>query len=445
MLVVISVEFSVRELDAQIFLAHELASKGFQCIVLYDQIARVLTKELAAKNINHILIDKSASESCLPKRIMQTKRLQKSLAYILFQEGFVNIKSNEDSRNSWKKYTSKEAEQYVDGFFTFGEISAHFLQKDFPCLASKVFNTGNPRIDLLQQKYSFFYQKEVEALRCIYGDFILFNDSHLYPDCSSSPDGVDLRFPQLWMQDENFAKKAKIYQHSFHEYNKKFHERVTLLLLELAKKFDNHNIIVRPHPNNRLDVWPPRFHGANNIYVENCLPVEPWLLASNVLLADRCTTGMQMIAAKKIAVSLDILKRPHNIISNFSELAEYNAHDLDQLHKCLDKIMLNTTLPSSTVAEAVSSYLSCDGNARERIVSQIIRDCDHINLPLKNPALDVFKFNFSNVKVAAHKPWKWQPGLMNRIRNNIESMNRFFNVNVASKCIGWNCYAIRQI
>ena len=88
MLVIVSVEIGVRELDGAIFLGHALAREGFDVAVVYDRAAIKLCHKLTEIGIKYVLIDKSASISCLPKRIIPCKK-GGGLAYMYFKRALL--------------------------------------------------------------------------------------------------------------------------------------------------------------------------------------------------------------------------------------------------------------------------------------------------------------------------------------------------------------------
>lgn len=442
MFVVISVEFSTRELDAQLLLAHSLARKGVQCLVLYDQLAKVVAQEFAKRKLSYILVDKSASSACLPKRIALAKQGEKSLAYVIFQESFMNITEDPDTRILWKKYTDPRASELVDGFFMFGRRSADLLTEDFPSLGSKIYSHGNPRTDLLQENHEFFYQDDVRALKQLYGKFILVNDAHLNPDWASSPGAIDLGFPAQWSDDKAWVSQGPPATAEFHEYNKRFIGEFVPFLKDVASQSSDTFFILRPHPNNRPDMWGAAFRGAENILVQYHMPAEPWMLASKLLLTDGCTTGLQMLAAKKQVVSLDLLKRPHRHPSAISELAEIKVKNSGELIPALAAKSL-PKLKDITI-ENLNSYISCSGDATSDIVNRVMQDAGDNGLLDQANFLDLQKFDLSNINVPAHQPWKWQAGLQCRVRQKIHLLNEEKNSNIFVKKIGWNSFAIAE-
>ena len=236
---------------------------------------------------------------------------------MIFQESFINI---EGRTALWNKYTCKESSNLIDGYFTFGSYTAELLQEAFDAANNKdkVYAHGNPRLDLISSKHRDFYEEEVKAIKILNKDFILYTDAHQLREVHVSPNEVDQMVPKSWLTDEEEGKKIIKEFDEYEVYNQKFSELSKKLLKDLSY-YDSCHIIVRPHPINKDLYWHKLTEDMNGIKVSSELPFEPWLLACQMLMTDRCTTGVQALCAGKKAVSLELLERPKGMSSCFRD------------------------------------------------------------------------------------------------------------------------------
>lgn len=441
MLVVISVEFGIREFDSHLALAHKLASKGFSCLLLHDQLAKTVCKLLASSEHSYILVDKAASVSCIHKRISYNKKGPRSLCYILNQESFVNISPSKGDiflETTLGKYYDPLSYNLLDRVFTFGDHSSKVIESIHPRLSSKITSTGSPRLDLLHNKYEFFYKQEADALSLIYGDYILFNDAHLLPETNTSPGQIDLDIPKAWKADKDYLSAYQIWRDEQTLYNRKFVPRAAQLLNAYALKYPNKNIIVRPHPNNTASLWSNALKPSPNIHIINIMAVEPWILSADLVLTDGCTTGIQALCANKRCASIDIVQRAEGHRSTFKELARFHVSkpdDIDALANIKDR-SFSFCRDSSTL----SSIMLHDGDAIARIAEIIHQDAIRnglVDLAYKN----VGSLDFSRLD-ATRLPWKWQPIHAKQVAFKINTLNRHTNSSVEYKAIGFNSYSI---
>lgn len=436
MLVIISVEVGVREFDSYLLLAHQLVSRGFECMLLYDQLARIVCFELAKQNVSYVLIDKSASISCLGKRIIPCKQGSNSLVYILFQESFMRHSSSHLSGSLWNKYTDLESLKYVDHFFMFGDYSlgslAERVEFDGKCTA-----TGNPRLDLLHERFGFFYEEEVAAIRSIYGDFLLYNDAHLFPETNKNRSNQGIGIPQLWLEDVEFAKSINEFMKLKFEFTSSFSRLASKFLQELASCQDL-NIVVRPHPNNKESVWTSAFEEYPNVAVNYTLPVEPWLLSAKALLVEGCTTGSQMLCAGRHAISLDILDPPDCFPSIFKTLTTSHARNVSDV---VDILRPRSLAGSVADEQLLSHYMIHDGLAADRIVRKIMADVQNSGMPGSvSPLVDVRRVDFSSLKLY-QQPWKWQRIGTNKVASKIHLLDHNLGGNTSYRFLGHNSYA----
>ena len=75
------------------------------------------------------------------------------------------------------------------------------------------------------------------------------------------------------------------------------------MIRELSKRFSNLKIIVRPHPSENHEYWEKAISDCVNVSVVHDGNVIPWLLASDVLIHNGCTTAVEAALVNKKAIS----------------------------------------------------------------------------------------------------------------------------------------------
>ena len=443
MLVIVSCEIGPRELESHFLLCHSLARRGFKCLLLYDQYARALVRHLAKLNQPHILIDKSSSVSCLPKRIAVTKQVDRSLAFVITQESFINLSDNPNSllQLGLYKYLDPSAFGVLDGFFTFGIHSAETLAKIHPKFNELIHGFGNPRTDLLRPEFSFFYQDDVDALTTIYDDYVLYCDSHSLPELLSDRTGTALKVPAKWNHDPEFVNSFTNFRSELHAYNRSYHPLCVEALKSVALSLPSRHFIVRPHPLNKPSYWSTQFQDINNIHVVYHLPVEPWILASQAVMTDGCTTGIQALIADKPSISLDFHPRPDTLPSAVSK---FSAHSASTSAELLDLLKSSPFIPKFN--GQLSELVSFDGLATTRIVDYISNAAQHVGMPPCRE-IDINTINFFNLDASLAGPnpstthWKWQATSLKRFERKVSLLNSHFRASINFRNVGFNSFA----
>ncbi len=438
-IIVISTEVGVREQDGNILLAHRLASLGFHVYCLYDQYSTILCHHLGKRDIPFILIDKSASVSCLEKRIRKAKTNKNSLVYIQLQESFINLTSNPETRVNWLKYFTPEADKYIDGIFSMGNHMSSFIQTDHEILYEKTYTFGNPRIDLLCNSKINYYEDEIAAIQQLYGDFILFNDSHVLPEINNSPGGIDLGIPELWKKDSAFVQRFNEDTRVLTQYNRTFVEKMYHLLNEYSKKNQTQSIVVRPHPTNKPEYWMSKLSSNSNIYVCSDLPVEPWILASRLVITDGCTTGLQALVAGKPSASLEINSRPSSFSPTMSKLSNFHISSTEGLEEAYSEAKRDSTTRWHRHDAKISDYMINDGESSSRIAQKIYNDSLNANLARVRKSSLKIDFWSSPVQLLE---WKWQHFRPDKVKDKIKRLNIALGSSCNCNEIGWNSYYI---
>jgi surface carbohydrate biosynthesis protein len=216
----------------------------------------------------------------------------------------------------------------IEAFFAWGDAQATDMRKVVHYTPERIFETGNPRLDLLRPGLRELYRPDAEALRARYGDFILINTNfgryNHYFGRDKALDILKARGLVRHAEDETFFRGwidflGQVF-HSFED-----------MLPQLAAAFPNRNIVLRPHPSENHDTWRHIAAGIPNVHVIYEAGVVPWLLASELSIHNGCTTGIEgalvdkpVLAYRKARSAFYDSFLPHRVsvnVDSFEELA----------------------------------------------------------------------------------------------------------------------------
>jgi len=359
---ILPVEIKARELDAKTYLACVAAEAGFR-VLLGDQNA--LLRRLA-RLPRGFYLDKSIA----PLKVPGFQRLKK-LGFRVgawCEEGLVY--RNRDAY--LHERVAPQAFDKVEAFFAWGGVDAADIRDVVHDVPPRIFETGNPRLDLLRPGLREFYRSEAEALRARFGDFILINTNfgryNHYFGRDKVLDILKTRGLIRHAKDETFFRGwidflGEVF-HSFED-----------MLPRLARAFPDRSIVLRPHPSENHDTWRKIAAGIPNVQVIYEGGVAPWLMASAFSIHNGCTTGIEgalldrpVIAYRKARSKIYDSFLPQRVSSNvdsFEELAEVG-----------DSVFAGNYRPplkDDAVRADVARYIaSLEGpSATERILSHI--------------------------------------------------------------------------
>ena len=288
----IEYETKTREFDGKLLLINHLLNTGFEKI--YFGAGRPLRKE-ALYQKNGVYCFKSISVNEIPFY----KKL-KALGYtlcLIHAEGGVYYR---DSSSSIESMFNQKALRFFDFNFVFGEEIKNNIEKVYGVAASQIcIVTGEPRFDLLKNKYLDFFKTDILNKKKEYGNYILINTSF----SASNPKAGEAVLRDYWLNEPTFSKKTKdllmFKMDFFIDVLKLFIEAIEHISLENPDL----NFVIRPHPSESWDVYEKTFKTRKNVFVTNIGNVAPWIIGSCGVIHYDCTTGIETLLAKKPVIS----------------------------------------------------------------------------------------------------------------------------------------------
>ena len=248
--VFIPYETKSREFDGKLLLIAHLVNAGFENIFFGSRGA---TKREAIKHKKGIYIFKSLSESDIS--FYKLLKRKKFTIVLLHVEGGIHYKENKDS--------------------------------------------GDPRFDLLKEKYRFFFKERYKEIVSRYNKFILVNTSFSL----ANPEVGKEKLMNFFKNEKTFSegvlkklvKKGAFFDGVLVDY--------LLALKECANTFVETNFVIRPHPSEALQTYLDCFKEVQNVYVVKEGNVADWILASIGVMHYDCTTGLEALIAQKPVIA----------------------------------------------------------------------------------------------------------------------------------------------
>ena len=354
-LLLIPVENQVRELDPKLLLACIAARRGFSSVIG----SRLQLDFRIASFPRGIYLSKS-----MTVRSIKMFKILRKLGHEIVawdEEALVHL----PPEIYFSRRLSARALGYLTHLFAWGEDNAE-LWRQYPQLPPEIpINiTGNPRNDMLRREMRAFFEDEVQKVRKTHGDFILINSNfnHInafYPVQSlflpvTKPGEV----PQFGRAARGMTRD---FAEGFRDHKLAIFGDFQRLIPALEKAFPDFNIVVRPHPTERHDIYHEIAAGCDRVRVTNEGNVIPWLMAARALIHNGCTTGVEAYVMGVPAISYR---------ATVNDYYDYGFYQLPNKlsHQCFDFEGLRDTLGKIFAGELGAT----DGDERQLLVDHFL-------------------------------------------------------------------------
>jgi surface carbohydrate biosynthesis protein len=399
MLLLIPVENQVRELEAKLLLATIAARHGFSSVI---GSRRQLDFRIASFSRGLYL-----SKSMTVRSVKMFKILRKLGHEIVTwdEEALVHL----PAEIYFSRRLSAKAMGYLSHLFAWGRDNAELWQQ-FPQLPPElpIHITGNPRNDMLRPEMRRFFEDEVEILRSTHGDFILVNTNFNHINAFYPVQGLFLpvkqpgEIPQFGRAARGMTRE---FAEGFRDHKLAIFEDFKRLIPNLEKAFPDYNIVVRPHPTEKHDVYHEIAARCERVRVTNEGNVIPWLMAAKALIHNGCTTGVEAFVMRVPAISYRATVNDYYDYG-FYQLPNQLSHqcfDFDGLQKILEKIL-------------AGRLGATNGNERQSII-------DHF-LAARSGPLACERIVDTLEKISAERSRASEPTLKNLIDGRIRATTR---------------------
>jgi len=353
------VENQVRELDSKLLLACIAAKRGFSSVI-------------GPRREMHI------QATAFPRSIYLAKSIpvhRNIIFQIMRKLGHEIVAWDEEAlvhpqaETYYRRRVCPLGIKYVSHLFAWGEDNAQLWQQ-YPELPAgiPIHVTGNPRGDLLRSEMHGIYEPDVKQLRSTHGNFILVNTNFNHVN-AFSPDLNLFRPAKKPGEEPKFGRAAKgmsrEYADGLRHHKQSIFEGFQQLIPTLEKSFPQSVIIVRPHPTENQEIYRNIASQCERVRVTNEGNVVPWILASQAVIHNGCTTGVEAYVLGVAAISY----RP--TVDDYYDLGFYRLPNLLS-YQCFDVEELR-----ATVGDILAARLGPpDGDERETLMNQYLEALD---------------------------------------------------------------------
>lgn len=203
----------------------------------------------------------------------------------LSEAGCVTVFLDEEGGvfRSKESYSAKRSNRLINEFhhiFAWGNAQAEALCEYSNFSPDKITVSGNPRFDLLHNDLRSIYSKKSDEIYSKFGDFILFNTNFAIAN-HHDPDKLD---PEM-SRNRTLGTMEQLVESLI--------SRFLTAIEELCEIFEQTNIVIRPHPSEDPSTYENHFSDCENVYVNWSGDVREWILASQAVVHNSCTTGIE--------------------------------------------------------------------------------------------------------------------------------------------------------
>ena len=355
MSLIIPVENQVRELDPKLLLACIAVRRGFSVIIgSHRKIDFRITSFPRSLYLN----------KSMTKRNLKMFRIMEKIGHEILtwdEEALVHL----PAETYYSRRLSPDAIRYNSHLFAWGEDNAD-LWRQYPHLPDglPIHVTGNPRSDMLRPELSAFYEAEAEELRKKYGRFILVNTNFNHVNAYFPAQNLFRPVKDKDLQPQ-FGKAAvgmgREYAEGLRDHKLDIFNAFQEMMPILDREFPEYTIIVRPHPTENQQIYKDIATQCERVIVTNEGNVVPWLMATEVVIHNGCTTGVEAYAMGIPAISYR---------AKINEKYDMGFYRLPNLisHQCFDTQQLLATLAKIVKKETGAA----DGAERLALVKQYL-------------------------------------------------------------------------
>jgi len=312
---IIPVEIQVREFDSKLLLACVAAQRGFVSILGH----RTQVDYGVASWRRGTYLSKSMTRRS--SKMFRILRLLGHEIAVWDEEALVYP----SAEHYFRRRISTKALASVSVLFAWGQDNAEMFRKYPDYDGTPIHVTGHPRIDLLRPELRGFFGEDVRRIRERHGRFVLVNTNF------SKVNGFRHRLdPSEPVRAGAGTVTANGLSTGYLAHKRALFDAFRAMLPALGEAFPERTFIVRPHPNERPDPWVAAATARDNVQVVHDGNVIPWLLASDVLVHNGCTTAIEAHALDRPVVAYQPVKSdPYD--SDLPNSLSHESANLDEL------------------------------------------------------------------------------------------------------------------
>jgi surface carbohydrate biosynthesis protein len=350
--VLIPIETTAREALYKIYLSKLLALQGVNSYLGNKSHIFFLTQLFT----NYTYLDKGYHQGTSDV-IYEKIRDNNGKIINLDEEGAVDFPENSILKSRYSK-TLFESSDHV---FLWGESQFNLIKDNITDL-NKITITGHPRFELLKNKFHILYKSEVNKINSKYGKYILINTNMGFGNNLKGDEFVEANYKSRFKNINEIISFDKEKCKSF-----------ISLIKKLAAQYDG-NIIFRPHPEEKLDIYEDAFDSINNIKVLFKGSAIDWIIGSELMIHPDCTTAIESSIIGRKAISFLpsnynsslVTKLPLDVSIGFTDEKALLKYIKNENHKKVEK-------QDENINKIIENHFSVSKNSSLIIKDEIVK------------------------------------------------------------------------
>ncbi|WP_052812997.1 surface carbohydrate biosynthesis protein [Desulfonatronum thioautotrophicum] len=187
----------------------------------------------------------------------------------------------------------------VSQVYAWGHNQKQLIDNWSPKTKEKILITGSPRFDLLREPFSSVLASDANRIKETFGNYLLINTNFGRVN--------HFKGVEYFVQTKTVEYALSGDQIQFFEEHLNFQMSIYTsfikMLPALSAAFPEKLFIIRPHPSENRDTWRKHTSGLPNVKVVHEGSVLPWILGSEMLIHNGCTTGVEAYMLNKLVIA----------------------------------------------------------------------------------------------------------------------------------------------
>ncbi len=315
------VEIFNREFDAKVLLSCFAAERGFSVII-------------GAKKEINLNLESLPPSLYLPIN-MSNRNIKTTTHLAKLGHALVGVDEEAIVYRSPEVYTKEKLGNKVFPqpklFLAWGPENARIWESQSNYNGMPIKITGNPRTDLLRPELREYWAESVSAIKERFGHIILINTNfgklnHFRNNKGAEKQALDTAETDPGLIDSDELGMAQHRLALFHHFQE--------MVAQIGKTFPNHTVLIRPHPSESHETWKQAGKGSSNVHVHAEGHVIPWLLASEAIIHNSCTTGVEGYVLGKPVFSF----QPIRSDSFDKKFPNALSHQVSSIQELIDRL-----------------------------------------------------------------------------------------------------------